>query len=373
MRFLILASAFALFTTNAFAYGSLSCYPTSSPPECITSTFLPLSDAEHAVYETCTALHPSEALGLCTKPLLSQSYQNSCIAVFINSQSNLFYAIRTLSADAIANALGLCINSEHQGVSCKRIALSCDGNASPPTATSQAPKGQPALQQPATVSQRQPSPNPIDRFSIETGISFAAAGLIILGIAFLIFLVSRHAPPAPALFKQRHAPGLMADATHIEVLIVRSQRMNWLNRVIFMIDARMGVGAEQLDLISKYRLGKTIVFDSARRERQNELARTHLESARERNTRTICLWREEVRGFFRRLWYLILALISFLLGFLFIRITLAKLIRGTHVESKSLDKILAAKNAIERGAADLKAYLEVAETFDGREDLFEPS
>jgi hypothetical protein len=125
--------------------------------------------------------------------------------------------------------------------------------------------------------------------------------------------------------------------------------------------------------MKKYRLGRTIVFDSARRERQNELTRTHLQMASDKRALTICLWREEWRGIFRRLYYLIRALFSFLLGFLFIRITLAKLIRGAHVESKSLDTILATKNAIERAAGDLKAYLEVAETFDGREDLYEPT
>jgi hypothetical protein len=38
-----------------------------------------------------------------------------------------------------------------------------------------------------------------------------------------------------------------------------------------------------------------------------------------------------------------------------------------------LDTILADKHAIETAATDLKRYLEVAESFDGREDLFEPS
>jgi hypothetical protein len=168
-------------------------------------------------------------------------------------------------------------------------------------------------------------------------------------------------------------PTTAKSLDQIEVVITRSQRVNWLNRVVFMIDVRMGVSLQQLDLMKKYRLGRTVVFDSARRERQNELARTNLEMAREKNSRTICLWREEIRGIFRRLWYLIRALFSFLLGFLFIRITLAKLLKGAHIESKSLDMILAAKNAIERGATDLKVYLEVAETFDGRESLFEPS
>ena len=69
---------------------------------------------------------------------------------------------------------------------------------------------------------------------------------------------------------------------------------------------------------------------------------------------------------------LIRALISFLVGFLFIRIRISKLVRGTHIESKSLGKILEAQNTIEKAAGDLKAYLISAETFDGREDVYEP-
>jgi len=202
----------------------------------------------------------------------------------------------------------------------------------------------------------------------------ATVGMYAAGIPFAALLVSKYAPSLfPDLFDQGLPETLRVTSKQIEVVISRSQRLNWLNRVVFMIDARMGMSIEQYSLMRKYRLGRTIVFDSARRERQNELARTHLELAREGKSQTICLWREELRGIFRRLWYLIRALLSFLLGFLFIRITLAKLIKGAHVESRSLDKILAAKNAIERSAGDLKAYLEVAETFDGREDLFEPS
>lgn len=202
----------------------------------------------------------------------------------------------------------------------------------------------------------------------------ATVGMYVAGIPFAALLVSKYAPSlCPDLFDQGLPETLRVTSKQIEVVISRSQRFNWLNRVVFMVDARMGMSIEQYSLMRKYRLGRTIVFDSARRERQNELARTHLELAREGKSQTICLWREEWRGIFRRLWYLIRALVSLLLGFLFIRVTLAKLIKGAHVESKSLDKILAAKNAIERSASDLKAYLEVAETFDGREDLFEPS
>ena len=195
----------------------------------------------------------------------------------------------------------------------------------------------------------------------------AEMGVFAAGLPFLVLLFWCY-------FFDSTLPATLPHASkHIEVLVARSQRRTWLRRVVFMIDARMGVSAEQFDQMRKYRLGRVLVYDSLRRQRQNELARTHLEAAREQRSRTICLWREEIRGFFKRLWYLLRALVSFLIGFLFIRITIAKLLRGVHIESKSLDRILQTKNAIETGAADLRAYLIAAETFDGREELFEPS
>lgn len=195
----------------------------------------------------------------------------------------------------------------------------------------------------------------------------ATIGISAAGFPFLALLTWNY------FFDVTLPKTLPRSSKHIEVLIARSQRRTWFRRVVFMLDTRIGVNAEQFDLMRKYRLGRVIVYDSLRRQRQNELARTHLEMARDRKSKTICLWREEVRGFFRRIYYLVRSLISFLIGFLFIRITIGKLLRGAHIESKSLDRILEAKNAIETGASDLHAYLIAAETFDGREDIFEPA
>jgi hypothetical protein len=195
----------------------------------------------------------------------------------------------------------------------------------------------------------------------------AGIGVSWAGFSFLIMLVWYY------FFDSTLPKALPHASKQIDVLIAQSQRRTWLRRVVFVLDARMGVSAEQFDLMKKYRLGRVIVYDSLRRQRQNKLTRAHLEMALQRKSGTICLWREEIRGFFRRIYYLIRSLVSFLIGFLFIRITISKLLRGAHIESKSLDRILEAKIAIETGATDLNAYLIAAETFDGREDLFEPT
>jgi hypothetical protein len=388
------AVLFVVLPTAAQADGYVMCFRGFGPVTCISTNNLPNANlAQAKLFSDCRQKFGPTG---CSSHILERGFSNDCVAIYYDSIGNgTFFDDDPSLARARANAARYC-GLDHDYNNCKEIHTVCDGVADPfnqlpqpntavlnPSNTQPSPspsRAEPPARRPL-VAQSTPQPTSmsflqqtgLDRLLFGEIIGSAAIVLIGAGIAFLVFIAARRPSPTQPFFKQGRALDLTTGAKQIEVLVVRSQRMNWLNRVIFMIDAQMGVGAEQLDLISKYRLGKTIVFDSARRERQNELARTHLESAREKSTRTICLWREEVRGFFRRLGLLLRALISFLLGFLFIRITLTKLIRGTHVESKSLDKILAAKNAIERGAADLKAYLEVAETFDGREDLFEPS
>ena len=52
-------------------------------------------------------------------------------------------------------------------------------------------------------------------------------------------------------------------------------------------------------------------------------------------------------------------------------ITIASLERGQHIELKSLDELLAAEDAIMEACRTLRAYLETAATFDGREVLFD--
>jgi len=67
--------------------------------------------------------------------------------------------------------------------------------------------------------------------------------------------------------------------------------------------------------------------------------------------------------------YLLCAVFSFLFGFLFIRITIAKLVRGAIIESKDLVLILQAKSAIEETANYLKEYIATADTFDGSDEI----
>jgi len=80
-----------------------------------------------------------------------------------------------------------------------------------------------------------------------------------------------------------------------------------------------------------------------------------------------------VRAFFKALFWVFTAFFSFLLGFLFIRVTIAKLVRGTVIESRDLVLILQAKEAVEESARYLKEYIEAANTFDGRDEVSDAS
>ena len=50
-----------------------------------------------------------------------------------------------------------------------------------------------------------------------------------------------------------------------------------------------------------------------------------------------------------------------------LNITLKKLVDGTHIECKDMDELVGAQAAIESAAERAKSFLDIAETFDGRE------
>jgi hypothetical protein len=79
----------------------------------------------------------------------------------------------------------------------------------------------------------------------------APFGVFIAGVPFTTLLTPLLVPIVwPAIidpFDDRGIPDAVPKASkRIEVLIARSQRMNWLRRVVFMIDARLGLVANSL-------------------------------------------------------------------------------------------------------------------------------
>jgi hypothetical protein len=150
----------------------------------------------------------------------------------------------------------------------------------------------------------------------------------------------------------------------------RSQRISFTGRIIFMLDARIDLNAEEYSLIRKYRLGAFCVYDSKSRAKRAEATRAHLEMTRDQaplsaDAKTQFLSAGKV------LYRLGRASVSAALAALSLRIRINTLIRGVHIECKSMDELLAAESVIVEAGRNLKAYLETAATFDGREEIIE--
>ncbi len=162
----------------------------------------------------------------------------------------------------------------------------------------------------------------------------------------------------------------------IQALFKRTQRVNWYGRVVFGIVANLAMTHQQLIDVRKYWLGRIIAFDSLRRQRQNALAKMHLQLAanvksEDREKKLLSQILGALKAIFFVFFYLLRALFSFFFGFFFTRVTLARLVRGTVIESKDLVLILQAKEAIEQSTKYLKEYLTTANTFDGRDEVYE--
>ena len=127
-----------------------------------------------------------------------------------------------------------------------------------------------------------------------------------------------------------------------------------LNKVIFVLDARVDLTQEERHLIDKYNLGKEVVFSSANAERHIAEGRAALSS-------------ETVSGTGKAMMKLAMAKLS-------LNITIDSLTKGHHLELKDLGELLGAEEAIMQGCQNVRAYLELASTFDGRETVidFEP-
>jgi hypothetical protein len=150
----------------------------------------------------------------------------------------------------------------------------------------------------------------------------------------------------------------------------RSQRSSLLGRVIYIIDARMELTAEETDLLRKYRLGNRMIYESTNRQRHAEATLAHLEKTKE-TPRLTDPAHLQMLGAGKTLFRILRAGWSATAAFLSLRITVASLISGVHAECKSMEELLVAENAIVEAAQKFRFYLDTATTFDGQEDYFE--
>jgi hypothetical protein len=130
----------------------------------------------------------------------------------------------------------------------------------------------------------------------------------------------------------------------MQLKLKRSQTSSMMGKVIFVLDARADLTQEERHLVDKYKLSKMVIYDSAARSKQVGDAGAAFASGS-----------------------LLKGTLNLAMSRLSLSITIDSLTKGHHIELKDLDELLGAEQAVIEGCHQLKAYLDAAATFDGRE------
>ena len=135
----------------------------------------------------------------------------------------------------------------------------------------------------------------------------------------------------------------------MQLKISRSQKASGMlsKSVVFCLDARVDLSQEERHLIDKYKIGAQVIYNSA-------ASAKHLANA------GAALAGPGVGT-------LLKGTVSLAMSKLSLNITIDSLAKGHHIECKDLDEVLGAEEAIMQGCRLMKAYLDTAATFDGRE------
>jgi hypothetical protein len=156
----------------------------------------------------------------------------------------------------------------------------------------------------------------------------------------------------------------------MRLLLKRSQRASVFGKIIFVLDARMELTRDEYDLLRKYRLGNDVIYESSSRQRRKDATQAHLEMTKGGPPFSDSAG-AQLMGVAKSLFWFGRASISATAASLSLRITVHSLLSGVHVECKSMAELLEAETAIREAAEGLRAYLDIAATFDGREEIVE--
>ena len=130
--------------------------------------------------------------------------------------------------------------------------------------------------------------------------------------------------------------------------IKRSQKSTIMGNAVFALDFRAEISKEERALIEKYKLGKDIIYSSD--NFQKNVTSAMVAGA----TGNILGAAKSVAAQFFNL-----------------KITINDLINGKHVEMKDLNEMISAEEQVVQACNNLKAHLEAAVSFDGREVVVE--
>ena len=121
--------------------------------------------------------------------------------------------------------------------------------------------------------------------------------------------------------------------------------------MVFGLSARVDLAPDEAADIQRYRFGKLLIYSS-------EAAQKHADRAHMR------LGSGSASG-------ILGGLVSAAMSRIALNVTVDSLIQGQHIECKDMDELLGAEEAIRNACETLRAYLDVATTFHGSEEVIE--
>src|SRR5581483_6212393 len=154
----------------------------------------------------------------------------------------------------------------------------------------------------------------------------------------------------------------------IALKLKRSKKRGTMGGTIYMLDARIDVSAEFRDLIVTHKLGSRLIYESEARQKHAAKAQAHLASSRS-DTSLFAPPSEQAAGAAKTFWKLGRAAVSAARASFALRVTVDSLLAGVHVECKSMEELLEAEQAFREAKENLEAHIEVARSFDGREEI----
>lgn len=132
----------------------------------------------------------------------------------------------------------------------------------------------------------------------------------------------------------------------MQLVLRRSQKTTGLmtKSVLFCLDARVDLSPEERGNVDKYKLGSQVLYNSAAAEAT--LAKAAAQHA---------------GGSFLK------SAVSIAMSRLSLSVTVDSLTKGHHIECKDMDELLGAEEAIKSACENIRTYIDIAATFDGRE------
>ena len=139
----------------------------------------------------------------------------------------------------------------------------------------------------------------------------------------------------------------------MQLKLTRSQRTSMLGKTVFHLDVRASISDAEKALITKYKLGKDLIYSSEALKQYASGASAQLDTSNPSVGSTLKGLALGVASRFA------------------LKISADDLIKGKAIECKDLGEMLDAEQAVITACQNLKAFLEAAETFDGREIVVE--